>query len=169
MADPLTLGQRRERLEDFGDVEIASCERIDVFRHRAIGNPVEAPRIDTDLAEVMLQAEPRRRHLGDGGKSQPRQISQFEPIDAAPGDEIERVAPDNLAEADDRQAIWLVARLEDAHGAAPGHVDGAIEQSRRRRGRRRLRHERDIHAFTLRKSQCHRRIERRIEDGAEVL
>jgi hypothetical protein len=55
-----------ERLEDLRDVDIATTQSCEIGVHGAVGDSGEAFRVDTNIAKVLLQAKPRRRHLAHG-------------------------------------------------------------------------------------------------------
>ena len=129
----------------------------------------EAIRIDPGIAQILLQAQPRRRHLGNGRKSQPRQFGEPERRRIAAADQKERIAGGDLAKADERRIRVLVARLHDAHRAAPGEVDVAGEEVRGGRRRRRRRQQLDLDAFLGIETERLRGIEWRVENGAKIL
>jgi hypothetical protein len=64
-----------ERLEDLGDINIATCESSEIVVHGAVGDSGEALRIETEIAEILLQAKPRRRYLTYRAKAELRQRS----------------------------------------------------------------------------------------------
>ncbi len=62
-------------------------------------------------------------------------VSQLEAAFTSSADKVERIAPYHFTEAHISRAI-LVARLHDAHGAAPRDLGGAVEQHRADRDQR---------------------------------
>jgi hypothetical protein len=119
------------------------------------------------LAQVMLKAQPRRRHLRDGGDAQPRQIGQ--PKSGAPADQKERIARGNLAKAQEGRAGVKVARLHHPHRPAPRYIDRPVEQTRSGRSRCRRIQQFHLDALAGVESERVRGIEWRVEDRAEIL
>src|SRR5207249_11609204 len=84
--------------------------------------------LDAALAQIVLHAQPRRRHFRDSGKPQTREIGKLEAGMVTPADQIEWVARDDFAEARQRRRL-LLARLHHAHRAAPSDVNSGVEET----------------------------------------
>src|SRR5262249_43360918 len=108
-----------------------------IVAHGAICDTINAPRINAQLPQVVLQAEPWGRHLRHGRDFQPWQISQIEAGTLAHADQKERVACGNLAETDKRRTGIEYASFHHPHRAAPLNVDRSVEHTSCSGGRRR--------------------------------
>jgi hypothetical protein len=150
-------------------LEAAVAQGRDTRRHRTVRHTLEPVGVDAGEAQIVLQAHPGRRHLGDGGEPPARQIRKPERRAARAAHQIEGIARHHLAEAHQRRRRLAVMRLHDPHGAAPGQVDAAVEQSRHRvAGHRRI-DEVDLDAFAFVEAERLGGVEGRIEDRAEIL
>jgi hypothetical protein len=121
------------------------------------------------LAQVVLQAHPRRRHLGHGGPSHARQIRQPETGLFGSADQKERVAGDDLAKAAQRGVRLAVARLHHPHRAAPGQIDGPVEQRGYRVAGNRGVDKFYVDPFAAIEPERLDGIERRVKYGTEIL
>ena len=68
----------RQRLEQLHDIEFAAAQSRDILAHRPVLDAVERLGIDPDPPQVVLQAQPRRRHLADRREPMPDQYRQPE-------------------------------------------------------------------------------------------
>ena len=66
MAGPLGDQLLRQGLEQLHDIDLAKAERRHVLGHASIGDAIELRGIEPSAAQILLQAEPRRRYLADG-------------------------------------------------------------------------------------------------------
>ncbi len=158
---------RRIRLEHLCHVERAAAQRRQVVRHRSVGYSIELRRIDTLLAQVVLQAQPGRRHFRHGRYLQTRQISQPKAIDFA--DEKERIARNDFAKANERRIGVEVAGLHHPHRSAPREVDRSVKQTRSRGSRRRRVEQVYFDALAGIESESVRGVEWRVEHRAKIL
>src|SRR5215468_8697118 len=85
-----------------------------------------------------------------------------------PADQIERVASDDLAKADERRTRLQVVGFHDPHRPAPGNVDRVVEESRHAVTRTGRVDQFDLDAFAGIKSERLGGVERRVKHGAEV-
>src|SRR6516225_6606325 len=116
--------------EKLRHVELRLAQRFEVRGHGLIGRAIEARRVDTLLAQVVLKAHPRRGYFGNPRKSQRRQVPKLKLGTMVSAHQIERVAGDDLAKADERRAWLKVMGLHDPHRPTPGNIDRASEESR---------------------------------------
>ena len=157
-----------ERLEDLRDVDIATTQSSQIGTHRAVDNSGEAFRIDTEIAKVLLQAKPRRRHLAHGAEAKLRQGLQVEPVLWRAADEVKGIAADDLAKAQ-KVGPTFIAVLHDPHRPAPGDVGPSLENIGRPAAGRCAVDQRHVKPLAREMAERQARIERRVEDGAEVL
>src|SRR5216684_8829062 len=167
VARPRPQCHRRIRLEHLCHVERAAAQRRQVVRHRSVGYSIELRRIDTLLAQVVLQAQPGRRHFRHGRYLQTRQISQPKAIDFA--DEKERIARNDFAKANERRIGVEVAGLHHPHRSAPREVDRSVKQTRSRGSRRRRVEQVYFDALAGIESESVRGVEWRVEHRAKIL
>ncbi len=125
-----------ERLEQLHDIDLAAAERRHVVGHAAIGHPIEPDGVEPGPAEILLQAEPRRRNLADGGDPRRHQIGKREIGARRAADQQKRIARHRLAEAGEIAVGSLCIKLVDPHRPAPAHINGPVEQPVRRCTRR---------------------------------
>jgi hypothetical protein len=81
-------------------VYAALPQRQQIFGHAAIGNAIELRGVDPGLPQIFLQAELRRRHFADCGDAHSREVNQTEIRVWTSADDRERIAADDLCEAD---------------------------------------------------------------------
>ena len=159
-------------LEELHGIELSRGERVELLRHGELVD--EAARaahrggIDAGVLEVGAQAVPRRGHLGDDAKAHGCCVFQAEGRLAPSSDEIKRIAPDHLAETHERGARRITI-LQHPHRPAPLRVDAAalhlLDRAAGRIGGQPF----DRQAFALRETERADGVERRVEDGAEIL
>ena len=110
-------------LEELDGVEPASAQRGGVFHHGRPRDAVEAVEVETDAAQVVGQADPGRRHLGNRGESHAGEVGQAE-IRPRPGaDHEERIARHDVGEADEIGIGVGVVGDHDSKRPTPHHVD----------------------------------------------
>src|SRR5262245_36164741 len=85
-------------LENLHYIQMSIAECYEIFGHGSFRYAIEAGRIDSLLTQVVLQAQPRRRHLCDRGKFQGRQLRELEVKTAIRADQEERIARDYFTE-----------------------------------------------------------------------
>ena len=120
-----------KRLEQLHDVELAAAQRRHILGHRLIGDPRQCVRVEAGAAQILLQAEPRGRHLADRRDPLAVEVGEGEIGARLAADQQERVAGHRLAKADEIAIGPAVIDLHDPHRPAPGDVDRAVEQARR--------------------------------------
>ena len=106
----------------------ALAQRQEILGHAAIGNAIELRGVDPSLSQILLQAKPRGRHLADRGNAHSRQVGQPEVRVGISTNDRERVAADDLGEADERRAGVVVVVLHDPHRACPDDFGSTVEQ-----------------------------------------
>src|SRR5215468_12629565 len=85
-----------------------------------------------------------------------------------PAHQIERVAGDDLAKADERRAWLKVVGLHDPHRPAPGNVDRVVEESRHAVTRTGRVDQFDLDTLAGIEPERVGGVERRVKHGAEV-
>ena len=83
-------------------------------------------------------------------------------------DQIERITPDDLAEAYERRVGLQIIGFHDPHRSAPGHVGLAVEERRHAIARSERADELHLHAFVGKQAERVGGVERRIKDGAKI-
>jgi len=91
--------------------------------------------IDSGATEVVGEADPGRRHLGNRGEAQTFQVGETEVGPRLRADDEEGIARHDIAEADEIGPGIAVVLHHHAKRAAPHDIDLAGEK-RLRRGRR---------------------------------
>src|SRR5713101_7099727 len=99
----------RPRSQRFLDDGLEELRRIDptraqgqqVFGHIAISNANEHRRVDPSLPQILLEAEPRGRHLADCGDAHSREVGEPEARIWISANDRERVTTDDLGKADE--------------------------------------------------------------------
>ena len=92
------------------------------------GGTSQAGGIDARAAQVVLEHQPRRRHLRGDDNPLAQQVLEAEPRVRLPTDEHEGIASNNLGEADQRaRGVGLMVR-HHPHRAAPGDISRALQQ-----------------------------------------
>src|SRR5688572_4014042 len=159
---------RYVRLKQLRDVQLAPAQRLQIVRHRPAGHAIGLVRIDVGKPQIMLEAEPWRRHLRDGPEPEPQQIGEPECRRISLAHQKERIARRHLAKADHRRIRVLVLSLHDAHRPTPGDIDRPVEQTRSGGGRRRRIEQFHVHPFGGVVSERMRGIEWRVEHRAKI-
>ena len=155
-------------LEDLDGVERAGTQSRGIVGHAAGRQAVEARGIEAPLTDVLLQADPRRRHFGNRGEAQSGEVRQAE-IRAWPGaDNEKRIARHDIAEAFEVGAGLLVMGDHDAQRPAPHDIDLAGAQRAGGIGRAGRGLEHDLDAGLLERARGISGIKRGVEQGAEV-
>ena len=118
--------------------------------------------------EVVLQAHPRRGHLGHDRQPLAREIAGLERGIGLAGEQEERIAADRLAERERGAGRVLLERNHEPQRPAPRYV--ALPGDQGLRGMRRVRRHLQVDLQPLVGVCLERdgRVERRVEDGAEV-
>src|SRR6266566_1318180 len=150
-------------------IDLSGAQRRRVLSHGAIGPAIELLRVETSAPDILLQTAPRRRHLAHGGKAHAEQIRHSEIATRLASDEQERISRHDLAETRENRIRLPVARDHDTHRPSPtdirragGHRASSVFGTRRAL-------ENDLEPLVSIGAERERRIERRIEDGAQRL
>ena len=125
MSDAIGKQRGGERLEHLHHIDLATPQRRDVVRHRAVRHAREIRGRDAGATQVLLQAHPRRRHLAHRGDAHAQQVAQREAGAWLAAEQQERVARHHLGEADEVAAGVLLIGLHDAHRPAPADIHRA--------------------------------------------
>ena len=120
-----------ERLEDLDRIHPALAQRVGILRHAAVGRAVQPGRVETGAADVVLQAEPGRRHFRNPGEARVHEVGEAEVRPGLPPDHIERVARHRLRKGHHGPVAMLLLILHHAHRAAPDDIGAAAEEARR--------------------------------------
>ena len=120
-----------ERFEDLRDIDLTTAQSREIAAHGAVDDTGEALRIETEIAKVLLQAKPRRRHLTHGAEAELGQGPQIEPALWRHADEVEGIAAYDLTEAQKgnnflRHGLAAKNRLRVAPKPTPPGRDGAV-------------------------------------------
>jgi hypothetical protein len=134
-----------------------------------VRDALHARRIDAGAPEIVLQANPGRRDLRDGGELHLKEVSKAEVRPRPRPHHEEWITGDDITEADKIRTGIGIARHHHAQRAAPHHVDFASPQRLARRYRVGRGPELDLHACSAERPGGMRGIERRIEQGAKIL
>ena len=98
-----------EGLKQLHDVDFAAAQGLRVARHRLSGDAIEPGGIEARPPHVLLQAQPGRRHLADGGHARLIRSASLKSGFGVATEQEERVARHHLAEADE-VATGIAAR-----------------------------------------------------------
>jgi hypothetical protein len=167
MPDPRGDQLFSERLEQLHDIDRAAAQRHHVLRHALVRDPVEAGGIQPGQPQIVLQAEPRGRHLADRRDPSPHQLRHRETGAGSAADQQEGVARHRLAKADKVAIGALGVELVDPHRPAPGDIDRAVEQRLWRLARARRAGETHLDPFLLVSPERQGRVVRRVEQAAQ--
>src|SRR5215813_2118062 len=131
-------------------------------------DPRQSIRVETGAAQIFLQAEPWRRHLADGGHTLSVEFGKCEFGARLAADQKEGVAGHRLGKTDKIAIGPAIIGLHDPHRPAPGDIDGAIEQPLHRSPRLGRADELDLDPFAAISAAGKRRVERSIQETAQV-
>jgi hypothetical protein len=154
-------------LEQPHNIELAAPQGRCVVGHRPIGDPRQRVGIKPGAAQILLQAEPRRRHLADCRYSRAVDIGQGEIGARLSADQQGRIARHRLDEADQIAVGPSLIHLHDPHRPAPGDVDRAAKKAGRRFGGRRRINEVDVDTLAAIGTQRQCRVIGRVEQAAQ--
>ena len=104
------------RLEKMDGVERTGAQGRLVLLHAAVGDARQGVGIDSGAADVVGQANPWRRHLGDRGEAQAFQVSEAEVGARRGADDEERITSHDVAEADEIGLGLAIARHHHRSG-----------------------------------------------------
>ena len=140
-----------------------------VLRHGLVGDASDHGRIGAVAADVVLQAEPGRRHFRHRCQADRGQIGGAEVGARCAADDEERVARHHVAEADYVRRRVGIMLQQHAQRAAPHHVDIARLQGCRGSFRAGGFTQADVHALGVVCADRVGGVERGIEYGTEIL
>ena len=154
-------------LEHLHDIEFAASQGGGIVGHRAVGDARQPVGVEPGKAQIVLQAQPRGRHLADRRDPPAVQIGKREIGARLTPDQKKRVARHRLADADEVAIGPGFVKLVDPHRPAPADIDRAGEKPVRRRARRRRADELDLDPLALERTQRKAGVERRVEQPAQ--